>query len=157
MKNIYILLFAAFISLNSYSQMRRQGMNMNRIPQTNTEPSEREIEKRKKEMEERKAEYITNFLTTLEADDFQKEIIKQYINSFYDAKLALLKTRFEHNLAKKEAITKLENSHFKALEELISANDMAKIKTLITGGFDEKEVVKKKKRKRKRKKKKNKS
>jgi hypothetical protein len=153
MKKIVLIAFALILGLNVFGQRQRQ-RNMNRIPQTNREPTEGEIAKRKQMIEDRKKEYITNFLTTLEADDFQKEIIKQTISSFYDAKIVILKKQYDHSLDRKEAIENLENTHFVELEELISENDMKKIKELVKGDFNEKEVVKEKKKKKKRKKKK---
>ena len=148
MKKIVIILFALFLGLNIHAQSRRG--NMNGIPQTNREPTEQEIAKRQREIEERKDEYISNFLTTLEADEFQKHIIKQSINSFFDKKIALLKIRYDHYLERDTAIKNLEDTHFLDLKELISEEDMTKIKELIKGDFNEKEVVKKKKKKRKR-------
>ncbi|MBF8151063.1 hypothetical protein ITJ86_14220 [Winogradskyella sp. F6397] len=150
MKSIILVVFTILLTLNVNAQ-RRSG-NMNNIPQTNREPTEEEIAKYEREAEERKEEYIANFLTTLEADDFQKQIIKLTINSFLEEKIALLKTRFEHHLDRNAAIKKLEESHFAELKELISEDDMSKIKELIKGGFNEKEVLKEKKKKRKKKK-----
>lgn len=149
MKKIVLVAFALFIGLNVFGQRRR---NMSGIPQANREPTEKEIAKRKQLMEDRKDEYIDNFLTTLEADEFQKQIIKQTINSFYEAKLEIVKIKYERIFDRDEAIKKLEETHFVELEELISESDMKKLKEMIKGNFDEKEVVKKKK-KRKRKKK----
>lgn len=151
MKKITFLLFMLLFALNIQAQMRR---NSNRVPQTSSEPTEEQLEKRQREMEERKEEFIDNFLTTLEADEFQKHIIKQNINSFFDAKIALFKMPFEHSIDRKNAIENLENTHFKDLEELISESDMAKIREMIKGEFDEKEVIKEKKEKRKKKKRK---
>ena len=153
MKNIVIVVFALFMGLNTYSQMRR---NRNMVPQTNSEPSEREIEKRKREVEERKDEFITNFLTTLEADEFQKQIIRQYLDSYIMEKEALFKVKYERSFDRIEAVKKLDETHFKDLEELISESDMAKIKEMIKGNFDEKEVKKKKKKKKRKKRKKDK-
>ena len=71
MKKVFLILFALFIGFNVFGQV---GRNMNnRIPQTSREPSEQDIEKRDRMVKERKAKFIANFLTTLEADDFQKE------------------------------------------------------------------------------------
>lgn len=151
MKKIVLVLFALFIGLNVFGQ-RSRSMN-NRIPQTSREPSKQDIEKRDRMVKERKDEFVANFLTTLEADDFQKEIIKQYLNSFYDAKIAILKTRFEHTFDREQAVKKLEDTHFTDLKELITEGDMAKIKVMITGGFNEKEAVKEKKKKKKKRKK----
>ena len=152
MKKIVLILFALFIGLNVHGQRQRRG-NMSGIPQTSREPSKQEIAKQKRMMEERKNEYVDNFLTTLEADDFQKQIIKQHLNSFFDAKQALFKVQFERSFDREEAAKKLVDSHFVELEELISESDMTKIKDMIQGKFDEKEVVKEKKKKKKKKKK----
>jgi hypothetical protein len=153
MKNIVLVLFTVFLGINIYGQGNR---NINRIPQNSGEPTEQEIEKRKRMMEERKNEYINNFITTLEADEFQKEIIKQSLLSFYDKKMVLLKTQYERYFEREQAIKQLEESHFVELKDLISEGDMSKIKEMIKGEFDEKEVKKEKKKKRKKKKKKNK-
>ncbi|WP_340154154.1 hypothetical protein [uncultured Winogradskyella sp.] len=151
MKKTILLLFTVLFALNVQAQRRN---NSNRIPQTSSEPTEEQLAKRQREMEERKEEYIDNFLTTLEADEFQKHIIKQNINSFFDAKIALFKMQFEHRIDRQTAIENLENTHFKDLEELISESDMVKIKEMIKGEFDEKEVLKDKKEKRKKRKRK---
>jgi hypothetical protein len=154
MKKIVFIAFVLFVGLNVYGQRRRG--NMNGIPQTNREPTEKEIAKRQQMMEDRKNEYIANFLTTLDADDFQKEIVKQSLNSFYDAKMIILQTKFERTFDREQAIKQLEDTHFKELEELISEGDMIKIKEMIKGNFDEKEVEKKKKKSKRKKKKKSK-
>ncbi|WP_111682713.1 hypothetical protein [Winogradskyella tangerina] len=150
MKKTFLIVFALFIGFNTYSQIRR---DRNRIPQTNTQPSDADIAKKEREMEERKMEFINNFLTTLEADEFQKEITKQYISSFFDEKVKIIQTRYERSFDREEALKKLEDTHFKDLEELISESDMTKIKEMIKGNFDEKETKKKKKKRKKKKKK----
>ena len=99
-------------------------MNRNRIPQS--EPSQQQIDAQKREMEERKDEYIANFLTTLEGDDFQKEIVKQTLNSFFEKRVALYQINYERSIDRKDAAKKLEESHFKDLKELISEDDMTK-------------------------------
>ncbi|WP_369998227.1 hypothetical protein [Winogradskyella sp.] len=149
MKKIVLITFALLLGLNTYAQRRDRMGN----PVVNREPTEQDIENYKRKVEERKAEYIANFLTTLEADDFQKEIIKQYLNSYFDAKTELFKVKYERSFDREEAVKKLDNTHFKELEELISENDMTKIKEMIQGDFDEKEVKKEKKKKRKKRKK----
>ena len=149
MKQIVLITFALLLGLNTYAQRRDRMGN----PVIQKEPTKEEIEKYKRQMEERKEEFITNFLTTLEADDFQKEIIKQYLNSYYDEKKKLMEVQYERSFDRQEAIKKLNESHFKELEELISENDMAKINDMLDGNFDEKEVLKEKRKKRKKKKK----
>ena len=152
MKKTVLFLFALFIGLNVFSQRNR---NMNGIPQTNRQPTEQEIAKRDRLMKERRDEFVANFLSSLEGDDFQKEIVKQHLSSFYEAKLKLYQTPFEHRLDRENEIKKLENTHFTDLKDIISKGDMKKINTMISGGFDEKEYLKKKKKKEKRKKNKN--
>ncbi|MFP4846873.1 hypothetical protein [Winogradskyella sp. PE311] len=149
MKKLVLLFFVLFLGFNLSAQMRRN-RGARQIPQTNQQPSDQEIAKRERMIEERKAEFIANFISTLEADDFQKEIIKQYLNSYFDKKLAVLKLPFERSFEREQAVKKLDDSHFLELAELISEADMLKIKGLIKGEFDEKEQ-KKKKKKRKRK------
>ncbi|WP_299100509.1 hypothetical protein [uncultured Winogradskyella sp.] len=149
MKKLIFIAFALLLSLNLSAQRSR---NTNQIPQTQSEPTEEQIAKHKRDMEERRDEYIQNFLSTLEADEFQKHIIKQNIISFFEAKTELYKVKYEHSMDRKNAVEKLEKTHFKDLEELISENDMTKLMEMIKGDFDEKEVIKKKKKKRKKKK-----
>lgn len=148
MKKIVLALFVAFIGLNLYGQRNR---NITTIPQTSREPTDSEIAKHKRLMEERKNEYIDNFLVTLEADDFQKEIIKQSLNSFFEERMEIAKTPYERYFDREKAILNLEETHFVELKDLISEGDMAKIKEMIKGEFDEKEVKKEKKKKRKKK------
>lgn len=155
MKKVVFVIILSLVGLNLFGQV---GRNMNnRVPQASREPSEKDIEKRNRLMEERKNEYIDNFLSTLEGDEFQREIIKQYLNSYYDAKIKLLKTPFEHHFEREQAIKNLDESHFINLKDLISDGDMSKIKEMIKGKFDEKEVVKDKKKKKRKKKKKSKN
>ncbi len=157
MKKSLLILFALFIGLNVFGQRQRQrNRDMNRIPQTQREPTDKEIANRKQLMEDRKNEFIANFITTLEADDFQKEIIKQTLNSYFEAKIALFEIKYEHHFDRQKAIENLEETHFKELEELISESDMIKIKDMIKGDFDEKEVKKEKKKKKRKKRKKDK-
>jgi|AVFP01.1.fsa_nt_gi uncharacterized membrane-anchored protein YhcB (DUF1043 family) len=112
-------------------------------------PTEQEIEKRKRMMEERQEEYVDNFLSTLEADDFQKAVVKQYLDSYVEEKIRIYKTNFSIDKARKDAIKQLNESHFSDLKELISEDDMQKIKEFSQGEFDDSEVRKKKKKKRK--------
>ena len=149
MKKIVLVLFALFICLNIFGQ--NPGSIEDRIPRG--KPTEQEIAKRNRMMKERKKEFISNFITTLEADDFQKQITRQYLNTYYDAKVEILNTPYEHRIDLKAAIKNLDDTHFSDLKALISEKDMGKINELINGEFDEKEVKNKKKKKKKKKKK----
>jgi hypothetical protein len=119
----------------------------------NVMPNESQKERMERKIEERKQEYINNFLSTLNADDFQKEIIKQKLISFFDEKIALSKQQYGRSIEYQEAVRKLEDSHFKDIEPMLTEENMAKIKEMIQGDFDEKEVIKEKKKKKDKKKK----
>ena len=149
MKKIVFILLAFSFSLNVFSQ---RPQTVGGIPQTSMEPSASDIARQKRAMEERKAEYIQNFLTTLKGDAFQIEITRQTLNSFFDKKVELLSVGYERSIDRNDAIKKLEQAHFKDLKDLISEEDMIKVNDLISGKFDELEVKKEKKKKKKRKK-----
>lgn len=135
-KEKYLLIVLLIIFLNtSYSQ--------------NTPPNESQKVRMEQKMEERKQDYINNFLYTLDADEFQKEIIKQKLNSFFDEKIILLKRPYNRSVELQEAITNLENSHFKDIVNMVSEDTMKKIVEMAQGDFNEKEVVKEKRKKRK--------
>ena len=149
---IFIIVLIGFSAFADAQVMRRGGrMQQNRIPQA--QPSEEEIKKQQerfeKEMKERQEEYVANFLTTLDSDAFQKEIIKQTINDYFDQKLILYRLPFESSIEKQDAIKTLNQTHFEELKKLISESDMEKINAMIEGEFDEKDVKKKKKKRRK--------
>lgn len=128
-------------------------LSFNKSLSQNVLPNESQKERTERKMEERKQEYIDNFLSTLKADDFQKEIIKQKLISFFDEKIALSKQQYGRNFEYQEAVRKLEDSHFKDIEPMLTEENMAKIKEMIQGDFDEKEVIKEKKKKKDKKKK----
>lgn len=128
-------------------------LSFNKSLSQNVLPNESQKERAERKMEERKQEYIDNFLSTLNADDFQKEIIKQKLISFFDEKIALSKQQYGRNFEYQEAVRKLEDSHFKDIEPMLTEENMAKIKEMIQGDFDEKEVIKEKKKKKDKKKK----
>jgi hypothetical protein len=158
MKKIVLIIFALFLALSVFGQNRNQNQRQsqsqrNNIPQTSSKPTEQEIAKRQREIDDRKDEYIANFLTTLEADEFQKHIIKQNLDSFYVASVELSKTDFGHVLDRQAAFKNLKDTYFVELEDIISESDMTKLKELISGKFNEKEVLSKKEKKKKKKKK----
>ena len=153
-KLLFLIVLVLGLSHTIDAQVMRRGgdpLRQSRIPQS--QPSEEEIKKQQekfeKEMIERREEYVANFLTTLEADDFQKEIIKQTLNDYFEKKIAIFKTPFERTIERQDAVKALNKTHFEELKTLISENDMAKINAMIEGEFDEKEAKKKKKRKNK--------
>lgn len=108
------------------------------------------------DMENKKKEYINDFVGSLKVDDFQKEIIKQQMESYFEEykKINLLGLReFEH----KAYIQKLDDTHFVDLKAVITAEQMGQVMDALKGKWSHSEEKKKKKKEKKRKKKKNKS
>lgn len=113
----------------------------------NVAPNASQKQLHEKKIEERKNEYINNFLLTLDADDFQKEIIRQKIDEFFDKKANLYKMPYKRSIEFEEALRKLEENHFNDIENMLTEENMTKIKEMVKGEFDEKEVVNEKKKK----------
>jgi hypothetical protein len=108
------------------------------------------------DMENKKKEYINDFVSSLKVDDFQKEIIKQQMESYFEEykKINLLGLReFEH----KAYVQKLDDIHFVDLKAMITAEQMGQVMNALKGKWSHGEEKKKKKKEKKRKKKKNKS
>ena len=76
-----VLVIGTLHMTNAQSRVSRQ-------PQT--QPTADQIEKRKKEAEEKRDELVSNFVNSLEGDDFQKQIVKQYMDSYVDEKMTLI-------------------------------------------------------------------
>ena len=100
------------------------------------------------EMEQKKKEYISDFVGTLKVDDFQKEIIKQQMESYFEEfkKINLLGLKkFKH----KTYIENLDDTHFTDLKAMITEEQMSKIMDALKGKWNRNEEKKKKKKKRK--------
>ncbi len=121
----------------------------NMIYSQNVPPNESQKVRMEQKMEERKQDYINNFLYTLEVDEFQKEIIRQKLNSFFDEKINILKRPYKRSIEFQEAITSLENSHFKDIEEMVTKTTMTKIIEMAQGDFNEKDVLREKRKNKK--------
>ena len=156
MKKLFTFILLFLVISSTFAQFGRRGRqrNMNRIPQ-NTQPTEAQIEARKKEMDERRAEYVANFIKTLEAGEFEKEIIKQKLDSYYTELKTFYEIKFESQAERKDALEKMTKKHFEELEPLISESDTQKIHNFTKGKFEEKKEKKKKKRRKRRKRNKN--
>ncbi|SDS46283.1 hypothetical protein SAMN04515667_2234 [Formosa sp. Hel1_31_208] len=100
------------------------------------------------QMEEKKEEYISDFLATLNIDDFQKEIIAQTMESYFEEfkKINMLGLR---ELERQELINKLDDSHFKDVKTMVSEDDMSSIMDAVKGKWKKNSKKKKKKRKEK--------
>lgn len=115
--------------------------------QTN-QPSEQEIKRYKEEAEQQQQEYIENFLSTLDdADEFQKHVIKQKIESYFVEQSAIYRAPAADQFQKKEAIEQLKQTHFKDLEGVVSDETMSKILEAVEPNLDKIKAYKKQKRK----------
>ncbi|WP_156115526.1 hypothetical protein [Psychroserpens sp. Hel_I_66] len=100
------------------------------------------------EMEQKKKEYITDFVATLKVDDFQKEIIVQSMESYFEEyqKINMLSLR---DFERKAYVQKLDDTHFSDLKAIVSEENMEEIMDAVKGKWDPKEAKKKKKKRKK--------
>ena len=109
-----------------------------------------EYEKKiKEELDER----IQLFTTDLTIDDFQKEIIKQKLHSYYEERKKLYLEPSLKYFERDEQLIALKESHFYDIKDMISEDTMSKIQNFISDtGTSLKEQKKKEKKKNKKKK-----
>ncbi|TXE17291.1 hypothetical protein ES692_09915 [Psychroserpens burtonensis] len=133
MKTLLISIFCSVIFIsNGFSQAAEEKQRL----------------KYEAEMEQKKKEYINDFVTTLKVDDFQKEIIKQQMESYFEEfkKINMLGLQ---EFERKTYVQNLDDSHFSDLKAMITEDQMSKIMNALKGKWDPKEEEKKKKRKKK--------
>jgi len=114
--------------------------------QTSTE--ERQKERYEEKVEENKQNYIQDFLKTLDVDEFQKEIIQQSMDSYFDEvkKIQLLGLK---SYETRDEIDKMRLRHFADVKAIVSEETMEKIDDAVTGKWKpKKEKAKRKKSKR---------
>jgi Mn-dependent DtxR family transcriptional regulator len=116
---------------------------------------EAEMKKQKetfqKKLKEDQEERIQKFTSELHADDFQKEIIKQKLTSYYDEKKLIQQ---EHDLKYfeiEEKLNTLDATYFSDIKDVISEDTMTAIKNFIKDNTSELKKQKKKKKKKNRK------
>nr|WP_321225829.1 hypothetical protein [uncultured Psychroserpens sp.] len=135
MKTLLISIFCSvlFIS-NSFSQAKE----------------EKDRLKYEAQMEQKKREYINDFVGTLKVDDFQKEIIKQQMESYFVEfqKINMLGLR---EFERKTYVQNLDDIHFRDLKAMITEEQMSKIMDALKGKWNHSEEKKKKKKDKKRK------
>ena len=114
-----------------------------------------EIQKQREELESKVQENLENriqsFVTQLKVDDFQKEIIKQKLHSYYrEQKDIYLNTSLKY-FERDEQISILTNSHFDDIKNLITEDTMDQIQMFVkdVGTTLDKQKKKKKKNKKK--------
>lgn len=154
LKHIQIIVGLMLLcSSNVFGQMydqnnpQRVGRQTSVVPQTNTERDPKDVEA---EFQEKLENHIQNFINTLEVDAFQKHIIKQKLDSYYVAKLALLNSGLESRIEFEEKVEVLDNTHFNDLNELTPKNIQDSIQKFIK--IEEMEPANQKKKKNKKKK-----
>jgi hypothetical protein len=95
---------------------------------------------------------IQTFTTNLEVDEFQKEIIKQKLQSYYARKKELFVDGSLKYYERDEKVNALNLTHFSDISNMISEDTMDKIQLFIqdAGSTLEKQNKKKKKKKKNR-------
>ncbi|MEH6536075.1 MAG: hypothetical protein V7719_06760 [Psychroserpens sp.] len=141
-KFLSIFILIIFTSL-SYGQNRNQ---RRQIPQ-NIDP-EKDRAKYEEKAEKEKTKYISEFVATLEVDDFQKEIIMQTMDSYF-TELRGINRLGLNSFDRKDYIELFDKKHFKDVKEIVSEDVMNKIMDAIKGKWDRNEEKKKKKKKKK--------
>ncbi|OUS00870.1 hypothetical protein A9Q86_08950 [Flavobacteriales bacterium 33_180_T64] len=136
MKKIYLTIFCCIALIGSVSSQNAA--------------DQKKIEKYEEEVERKKQNYINDFLATLNIDDFQKEIIKQSMNSYFIELTKVNKLRLQ-GFQRTAAIERLDEAHFKDVKTIVSEDIMAKIMDAIKGKWNQKAERKAEKKKRKRK------
>ncbi len=115
--------------------------------------SQDDVEKQREEFDKKVKEEldlrIHKFVSQLQADDFQKEIIKQKLNSYYVEQKAIYTNSSLKYFERDQKISDLNNSHFEDIKSMISDDTMDQIQLFIkdVGSTLEKQKKKKKKNK----------
>ncbi|WP_040278514.1 hypothetical protein [Psychroserpens damuponensis] len=137
MKTVLISIFCSVVFIsNSFSQAK----------------AEKDRLKYEAEMEMKKKEYINDFVGTLKVDDFQKEIIKQQMETYFVEfqKINMLGLK---EFERKTYVQNLDDNHFRDLKAMITEEQMSKIMDALKGKWNHNEEKKKKKKEKKRKRK----
>ncbi|MGJ8594046.1 MAG: hypothetical protein ACSHXF_15965 [Aquaticitalea sp.] len=116
-----------------------------------------EAEKQRQEYEEKAQEQLEKitqgFISDLKVDDFQKEIIKQKIYSYFEERKKLFLDPSLRYFERDEKLNLLTESHFSDIQNLISDETMDKIQSFVKDGGEELKKEKKKDKRKNRKKK----
>lgn len=152
MRQLLILICLLLTTVTVTAQFGRQRQNRLGRQQPNTPPTENQKAAFEKKAAERQAEFIANFISTLEADEFQKEIAKQTVTDYFTKAKEFAKIPFENSAQRKDAFEALKKEHFLELRTLFSKKDNEQLDKFLKGEFEEKEAKKKKKKRKKKKK-----
>lgn len=130
MQRYYLIFFTLIFSLN--------------FANAQTEKREKQLrEKYEREMKDHQDELISDFVETLDVDDFQKEIITQKLHSYAQKKQEILKQP-GRELEKRELVDHLDNTHFSDVAAMSSPEVMSQIHEFITRKTPPKKKKKKK-------------
>jgi len=140
MKTIYIIIFCCF-ALTNYSYSQEESLSAS---------EKKQVKQQKEEAKRQKEKYITEFMATIEVGDFEKEIIIQAMNSYFDELVKVNKLRLKH-YERESYIDKLDKRHFEDVNNIVSEEVMSQIMDAVKGKW-KKKTDKKKKKKKKRKK-----
>ena len=118
------------------------------MAQTQDEAKKQQEEFEKK-IKEKLEDRIQTFVTQLQVDDFQKEIIKQKLHSYYMEQKAIYQDASLKYFERDEQLNTLSNSHFDDIKSMVSDETMSQIEIFIkdVGATLEKEKKKKNKNK----------
>ncbi len=89
------------------------------------------------------------FVSQLQVDDFQKEIIKQKIHTYFQERKKIYYNQHLKYFEREEQLSILTNTHFSDIKEMIIEETMEQIKTFVKDGGAEMKKEKKKKKKKK--------
>ncbi len=118
------------------------------ISQTKDE-NQKQQEEFEKKIKEKLEERIQSFVNQLQVDDFQKEIIKQKLHTYYvEQKIIYMNTSLKY-FERDEQFSALNNSHFADIKDMISDDTMNQIEVFVkdVGTTLDKQNKKKKKNK----------
>lgn len=126
--------------------------SMAAVGQSNEDLEKQRAEYEKKAKEELD-ERIQLFTTDLKVDDFQKEIIKQKLQSYYEERKKIYLDATLKYFERDEQLEALKTSHFSDIKDMLSEDTMSQIQSFISDtGTSFKEKKRKNKRKNKKKK-----
>lgn len=152
MKRIIVLALLLLTTIDVSAQFGRQRQNRIGRQTPVIPPNENQKEANLKRALEVRAEYISAFLSSLDADEFQKEIAKQTITDFYERLNTFSSIPFGSISEKKDAFELFKNEHFKEIKSMFSENDNKKLDEFLDGKFKKEDLDNKKKKKNKRRK-----
>lgn len=106
---------------------------------------ERQKKEYEEKVEEQKQKFIQDFLSTLDIDAFQKEIIDQHMYSYFDEALKIQNLNLK-SYEMKDELDKMRARHFIDVKAIVSEEIMQKIDDAVTGKWDPKKEKKKRKK-----------